>query len=455
MLSQIEKLSQGSVTLRKCIASVRNADTLIDMINCGFRLGMALAAIIVEEILNERGRAQEEAPFCPICGQRLRSKGLAPRLMTTFIGAIRWERRIYRCRKGCRIGTVAPLDRRLGVRPYQRSCDKLKKTACLLAVFAPFELASWFVRELININVSGSSIWNWVQYAGEKAKVRLEKDLIKLKNGSLKKEEIDARTASLPMAVGADGVKAPFRPNKGTPRGKVVWREVKVGIVARIGNRLTRDGKKVSVLVRRKLEASLGDIDEFKPRMWMAAKKEGAEEASDVVWISDGGRGFWRLFNESFSHVAQGILDFYHAAQNIWKGAWALYGPSEKAAMRWFDWIRGLLRQGKAKEVLEQIRISRAFMRGLSGPEKKTVENLIGYLEDHLDHIDYARFKRHGWPIGSGMVESACKWLIQQRFKCVGMSWSAEGFENLLHLRLAWVNGNFTELFEPMPSPNF
>ena len=252
MLSQIEKLSQGDNVLWKRIASIRNADTLTDMINCGFRLGMALAAIIVEEILNERGRAPEEAPFCPICGQRLRSKGLAPRLMTTFIGAIRWERRVYRCRKGCRIGVAAPLDWRLGVRPYQRSCDKLKKTACMLAVFAPFELASWFVRKLININVSGSSIWNWAQYAGEKAKVRLEKDLIKQKNGSLKKDKIDARTASLPMAVGADGVKAPFRPNKGTPYGKVVWREVKVGVVARIGSRLTRDGKRVSVLVRRK-----------------------------------------------------------------------------------------------------------------------------------------------------------------------------------------------------------
>jgi hypothetical protein len=48
---------------------------------------------------------------------------------------------------------------------------------------------------------------------------------------------------------------------------------------------------------------------------------------------------------------------------------------------------------------------------------KKTGKNLIGYLEDHLGRIDYARFRRHGWPVGSGMVESACKWLIQQRFK--------------------------------------
>jgi hypothetical protein len=29
----------------------------------------------------------------------------------------------------------------------------------------------------------------------------------------------------------------------------------------------------------------------------------------------------WRLFDERFAEVATGILDFYHAAQNLWKRA--------------------------------------------------------------------------------------------------------------------------------------
>jgi hypothetical protein len=58
--------------------------------------------------------------------------------------------------------------------------------------------------------------------------------------------------------------------------------------------------------------------------------------------------------------------------------------------------------------------------------------------------------------LGSGLVESACKWLTlrEQRFKGVGMRWSADGFNHLLHLRLAWVNGRFDALFAPEPSPN-
>jgi hypothetical protein len=52
------------------------------------------------------------------------------------------------------------------------------------------------------------------------------------------------------------------------------------------------------------------------------------------------------------------------------------------------------------------------------------------------------------------MVASTCKWLIQQRFKGVGMRWSEDGFMHLLHLRLCWVNGWFDALF-PGVTPNW
>jgi len=55
-------------------------------------------------------------------------------------------------------------------------------------------------------------------------------------------------------------------------------------------------------------------------------------------------------------------------------------------------------------------------------------------------------------PIGSGVVESACKWLVQQRFKGVGMRWSEDGFNRLLYVRAAWVNQRFDDFF---PITNF
>lgn len=74
----------------------------------------------------------------------------------------------------------------------------------------------------------------------------------------------------------------------------------------------------------------------------------------------------------------------------------------------------------------------------------------------HRDHINSEVDQDLGLPRGSGMVESACKWLMQQRFKGVGMRWSEEGCNHLLPLRLAWVNGSFETLFQVQlqPSPN-
>ena len=93
-------------------------------------------------------------------------------------------------------------------------------------------------------------------------------------------------------------------------------------------------------------------------------------------------------------------------------------------------------------------------VEGLPDSARDTVMALYAYLERHRDHSDYAHYKDLGLPIGSGMVESACKWLIQQRFKGVGMRWSETGFHHLLHLRLAWVNGRFEALFDLALSPN-
>jgi len=83
---------------------------------------------------------------------------------------------------------------------------------------------------------------------------------------------------------------------------------------------------------------------------------------------------------------------------------------------------------------------------------RQSIQSTYDYLFKHYDHIQYDRYLHLGIPIGSGFVESACKWLIQQRFKGVGMRWSEDGFNRLLHLRLTWVNGSFDDLFQPSPN---
>ena len=172
-----------------------------------------------------------------------------------------------------------------------------------------------------------------------------------------------------------------------------------------------------------------------------------------MVWLSDGAQGLWHLFEVCFARQATGILDFYHAAQQLWKGAAAWLDGRTTQARRWFAWARHRLRHGMPDGVLADL-ADALDVEGLPETARETLRTVYASLERHREHINYAMYKELGLPLGSGMVERACKWLIQQRFKGVGMRWSEDGFNHLLHLRLAWVNGRFDTLFVLAQSPN-
>lgn len=452
MVSLLQGCEQYKGKLEELLLAVQQAVCLKALILAAFKVGLGVAVVVVEEVLSKRGAEFGERVLCPVCGTFLESKGLVARSMHTLIGLVSWKRRVWRCPRGCKIGQIAPLDEELGIQPNQRTSAELKQAACVLAVFVPFGIASILFKSLFGIAVSPAAIWDWVQSAGQDAMTRLEQELSMLAEQLPHTEELVASLMNLPLLIGGDGVMVPFRPHTGSAQGKTVWREVKVGIVARLSHRLTGTGKMVSTLVRRRVVAVLGTIDAFQTRIWLTAVKEGILQADTVVWLSDGGRGFWRVFTETFSFYACGILDFYHASQHLWKAARHWMDGRTTQARTWFDSARHRLRHGGAQEVIEEVRQG-SMTPTLSASVRKTLKNVVAYLETHQDHIDYEGYKALGLPIGSGIVESTCKWLIQQRFKCVGMRWSEDGFNHLLHVRLAWVNGTFDDLFETVPSP--
>jgi hypothetical protein len=446
-LTSTQSVAQSAPSLQVLVEKTRNASSLPSIVLAALQLGRAIAVQVVEEILNERGQVPDKGGTCPKCGKKLESNGLKKREVLTLVGWVKWWRRVRGCPDGCKIGQVVASDEVLGLQPYQQTSLEVKWLACALAVFVPFEIASVLLRMLTGINVCSKSIWWWVQERGHIAMMQLNARLEALMSGDLPEEEtMDTATQVLPLLIGSDGVMVPFRPERGTPKGKTVWREVKVGILARLGKRVTKAGKQVSQLTQRRLVAVLGNIDALRPRLWLEAVQQGILSNETIVWLSDGGRGFWRLFDECFAQYATGILDFYHAAQNLWKGAKAWLDGRTQRARTWFIQARRRLRRGQASQVLADIEAALA-LEGLPASAHRTLTNLYNYLDAHRDHIDYAKFKELGLPIGSGIVESACKWLIQQRFKGVGMRWSEDGFNHLLHLRLAWVNGRFDDLF--------
>ena len=143
---------------------------------------------------------------------------------------------------------------------------------CALAVFVPFATAARWLGWYCGGVVSPRALWCWMHAAGHQAMALLQDELAAVDTGyEPTPEPLTDVQVALPLTLGADGVMVPFRPEGETPRGKSCWREVKVGMLARLGQHRTRTGQVVIRLTQRRLAAVLGDIDALKPRLWLEA----------------------------------------------------------------------------------------------------------------------------------------------------------------------------------------
>lgn len=449
-------LSEYDARLQAPVEDLHQATRLLEMVRAVWVLVRLVAVLVLEERLGSLAQQATVWPRCGECGRRLRSQGCRSRQLVTLFGELHWKRRVGRCPGGCQ-GQVTPLDDALGLAPQQRYGAEVQALGCRLAVFVPYETAVRLLQQLTGIAVAPGTVWNWVQRLGQPLVQEIEADLQALAAGECRgQESIPSALKGQPMVIGADGVMVPFRPHPGSPKGKTRWGEVKVAIVARLGQWVNRRGQAVVRLAQRRLVAVHGGLEALQARLWLEALRQQVCSVRHVLWLSDGGRGFWNLFERCFKRLGViGILDFYHAAQYLYKGVKAAFDGRTQRCQAYFTRWRHHLRHGRQPLVLAEIQalIASPF---LPKTARQTLANLQHYLNVHQEHLDYPRFKAQGWPIGSGLVESACKWLIQQRFKGVGMRWSEPGFDHLLHLRLAWVNERLDQVLPTLhPSTEF
>jgi hypothetical protein len=71
----------------------------------------------------------------------------------------------------------------------------------------------------------------------------------------------------------------------------------------------------------------------------------------------------------------------------------------------------------------------------ISKSQKEEIETVITYFNNHLHQMDYSSHFSKKLPIGSGVVEAACKVIVKQRMCNSGMRWTEEGARNVLVLR--------------------
>jgi hypothetical protein len=155
----------------------------------------------------------------------------------------------------------------------------------------------------------------------------------------------------------------------------------------------------------------------------------GLENAKQIAAVMDGADWLQRLVDYHCPQAVR-ILDFAHAAQRISEIGQVLWGQSSVIATSWTQtWTHRLKHEGPNPLLGELRQLQRQY------PDNEVLRLNLAYLDKRQSQLQYPRFREQGWPIGSGMIESANKLVVEARLKGAGMHWQRTHVNPMLALR--------------------
>lgn len=318
-------------------------------------------------------------------------------------GTVRLERVYFVC-TACRRG-VHLLDERLGVRGFATA--GATRLLCLAGTSWSFDSASTYLQEFCGLCVSDNTIRKVCQQQATQVEQWQQND--------------PEATRCFRRAEG--GVE--FTTDGTCVNTTAGWKEMRVGVFAK---RPAGDPATPAEWAARKLPppssrlaiAAIESADEFADRWPVVASRLGINSRGAIDVTADGARWIWDRV-ETYWPQADGTLDIYHALEHVSDTAKALYGEGTEPARRWSDRGRDTLLTEGYPGIVKQI--DQARPTAVRAPQRKALESLATYMNHQKNHLHYAERLATGRPIGSGMVEGACKHLVGRRLKQTGARW--------------------------------
>lgn len=193
-------------------------------------------------------------------------------------------------------------------------------------------------------------------------------------------------------------------------------------------------------------EVSLGEADEVFTLLRGLLRLLGIHLAEQILFVADGAEWIWSRLEQLLLDVGldgsrvELALDYYHATEHLSEALAACKGLSAKAREDLFDQLcRELLQPGGPQRVLDRLgELAR-------GRRATKINRELNYLEKHLQHMQYSSLRSRSLPIGSGVVESAIRRVVNLRFKSASQCWAPQNPEPLLYLRALCKSGRWDQ----------
>jgi hypothetical protein len=382
-----------------------------------------------EALGHELARFDLDVPAIEVAGERYHRVLRCETTYNSAAGPVRVERSLYRSPQGGH--AVCPLELRTGLIEGSWTPLAAKQATWVVAPLTPKEGEELFAL-LGNMTPSKSTLDRLPKALSghwEAQRPRFE--------ATLRHQEAPPSEA-VAMAVSLDGVMAPMKDGQRqakrthartmgkSPSGPAGYQEVGCATVSYYDRHGERLGTR---RMARMPEANKATLKQQLTAEVMGALMQRPDLR--VVKVADGAPDNWSYLGETLPFGIE-VLDFYHAAEHLDAALAAAYGEGTPTYQERVETLSTVLRDephGVAKVIGALRRLRTRY------PRRQAIHKALAYFRDHCHRMCYADLRVQNLPIGSGVVEAACKTLVSQRLKRSGMRWRTIGGQAILTFR--------------------
>lgn len=138
------------------------------------------------------------------------------------------------------------------------------------------------------------------------------------------------------------------------------------------------------------------------------------------------------------------LIDLLHVLGYLHDAAVAVHHGDRDAARPWTAGQARQILDGKAKAVAAVLTALAADAQ-LTAHQRRPVDACVSYLTNLAPYLDYPTALTRGWPIATGVIEGACRWLVKDRMAITGAKWGLGSAEAVLKLHALLANDDFEE----------
>lgn len=381
---------------------------------------------------------------CPGCSRWLSARPARPRTVETLVGPLTLERPYFYC-EGCRQGFY-PLDQALGLSAHRKQYD-IQQAASALAVEMPYREAAAWLSQWTDASISDEALHGMVQQVGGSL------GLLDMCPTPVQVQECIAAVAAGKkwkpiMVVAIDGATVPTRPEK-AKGGRPGRKKVRARRAHWTGEYREAKGFRVFLLDEDRI-VHLISWHQIQTEEELAAALQQLQDAGLIpedqvrlCVVADGAPWIWKRVEQLFPSARQ-ILDFYHCTSYLHAVAQTQYGDDGPHAREWLEATMARLFDNEGAGVIWGLQ----RMKPVSLEAEAAIEKTLSYLAPRLEQIAYGSHRKGGYPLGSGAIESAHRFICQVRLKRSGAWWYQENSNLLLALRCAKYNGTWNRVFQ-------